>query len=240
VSDQSNCLLIDIGNSRIKYALVCAGQEDFVVQHCLHVAELTAVMMTAKRVLVASVGKALIVEELQALCQQHQVKCQLIQTQSQQFGINCAYAQFANLGVDRWLAILAARKITALPVAILDLGTANTCDIVIENQHIGGWIAPGFHLMKQGLLANTQKVFADNRLPSHLVLGTSTPDCVNQGCLAALQGFVMMAEFHLKKHAETYQILITGGDQYLLTELKQPNLYYFPNLVLLGLSRFLN
>ncbi|WP_340678206.1 type III pantothenate kinase [Paraglaciecola sp.] len=239
MSDLPESLLIDIGNSRIKYALVYAGRADFIVQYCMQIAELEPAIIRAQKVLVASVGKGLLVEELQTLCQQHQIECHSMQTQAQQFGISCAYEQFANLGVDRWLAILAARTITSEPVAIVDLGTANTCDIIINNQHIGGWIAPGFSVMKHSLLANTQKVFADNSLPANVVLGTSTPECVNHGCLAAVQGLVMMAELQLKKHAETYQILITGGDQHLITELKQSYFHFFPNLVLLGLSRFL-
>ncbi|KXI27540.1 type III pantothenate kinase [Paraglaciecola hydrolytica] len=239
MSDQAKYLLIDIGNSRIKYALVSEGQEDLAVLHCVHTTELTQIIKQVAKVLVASVGKTLLVEELQSLCQQHKVECQLIHTQAQQFGIHCAYEQFTTMGVDRWLAILAARKITLLPVAIVDLGTANTCDIVIENQHIGGWIAPGFNLMKQGLLANTQKVFADNNVSHHLSLGVSTPECVNLGCLAAVQGLVLMAESTLAKYATSYEILITGGDQNLITDLKQPYLHYFPNLVLLGLMRFI-
>ena len=239
MSDQIDNLLIDIGNSRIKYALACVGQNDFEVLHCELIAELATVIQSVKKVLVASVGKILLVEELQSLCQQHQVECQVIHTQAEIFNIKCAYAQYSNMGVDRWLALLAARKLTDLPVAVLDLGTANTCDIIIDNQHIGGWIAPGFQMMKQALTNNTQKVFSDNNVPFGLTLGTSTPECVNFGCLAALQGFVTMAETQLASRTENYQIMITGGDQSLFAQIKQPNLHYFPNLVLLGLSRFL-
>lgn len=239
MSDQLDYLLVDIGNSRIKYELVCARSQNLSVLHCELIAELEPIIMGIKKVLVASVGKTLLVDELKSLCLKHRVECQSITTQAQQFGVNCAYQQYANLGVDRWLAILAARQITSLPVAILDFGTANTCDIIIDNQHVGGWIAPGFNMMKQGLLANTQQVFADSNQPVNLALGTSTPECVNLGCLAALQGFVMMAESYLVNRVEKYQILITGGDQHLLAELKQVNLHYFPNLVLMGLRRFI-
>ena len=73
--DQPHNLLIDIGNSRIKYALACAGQNDFDIKHCEEIAELATVIQGVEKVLVASVGKALIIEELQTLCQQHQVEC---------------------------------------------------------------------------------------------------------------------------------------------------------------------
>ena len=239
MSDQADYLLVDIGNSRIKYALVKAGRAEFQVHSCSHVSDLSSIIQQAAKVLVASVGKTTLTDELQLICRQYQVSCQLIQTQAHQFGIGCAYENFATLGVDRWLAILAARLLTDKAVAVIDLGTANTCDIIIGDQHLGGWIAPGFTMMKQALISNTQKVFADQQTAQQLSLGRSTPDCVNMGCLAALQGFVAMAEQYLAKHTKDYQILVTGGDQALVSAINHPHLVYFPNLVLVGLSRFL-
>lgn len=239
MSDQPDYLLVDIGNSRIKYALVKAGQTEFQVHSCVHVGDLSSVIQQAQKVLVASVGKIALTDELQSICAQYQRSCQLLNTQAQQFGIRCAYENFATLGVDRWLAILAARLLTDKAVAVIDLGTANTCDIIIGDQHLGGWIAPGFTMMKQALISNTQKVFADQQMAQQLSLGRSTPNCVNMGCLAALQGFVAMADQYLANHSKDYQILVTGGDQGLVSAINHPDLNYFPNLVLVGLSRFL-
>ena len=239
MSDQPDYLLVDIGNSRIKYALVKAGQAEFQVHSCAHVGDLSSVIQQAQKVLVASVGKIALTDELQSICAQYQRSCQLLNTQAQQFGIRCAYENFATLGVDRWLAMLAARLLTDKAVAVIDLGTANTCDIIIGDQHLGGWIAPGFTMMKQALISNTQKVFADQQMAQQLNVGRSTPDCVNMGCLAALQGFVAMADQYLANHTKDYQILVTGGDQGLVSAINHPHLIYFPNLVLVGLSRFL-
>lgn len=239
MSDQSKYLLIDIGNSRIKFVRVNSANDDLNVEHCMSIEEIENVIALSHKVLVACVGKPDLVEKLNELCIKHQVSCQVMQTQPQEFGIECAYEHYQNLGVDRWLAIIAARTMTELPVAILDLGTANTCDIVIGNRHVGGWIAPGFSLMKQSLLSNTQKVFTDLSMPQEINMGQSTPECVNYGCLAALQGFVLTAENYLASSEENYEILVTGGDQNLLFSLKNSNLHYFSNLVLRGLQRFL-
>jgi type III pantothenate kinase len=239
VLDQPKYLLIDIGNSRIKFARVDSADEELHIDYCVSVDALEDIIRQSNKVLVASVGKVALVESINGICLKYQVACDLVHTQQQQFGISCAYQKFENLGVDRWLAILAARTITELPVAVLDLGTANTCDIIIGKAHVGGWIAPGFSVMKQSLLANTQKVFADLSRPQQLTVGQSTPDCVNQGCLAALQGFVSMAENYLQDHSQNYEIFVTGGDQELLFSQKNMHLRFFPNLVLLGLQRFL-
>ncbi|MDP5132379.1 MAG: type III pantothenate kinase [Paraglaciecola sp.] len=237
--DQLSYLLIDIGNSRIKFACVQSFNDELSVKHCTEVSELETIIEQSKKVLVASVGKIVLVEEIRQICTKHNVECFVAAIQSQQFGITCAYKQFENLGIDRWLAVLAARSITSDAVAVLDLGTANTCDIVVGNQHIGGWIAPGFSLMKQSLLTNTQKVFADASLPESLEVGTTTPSCVNNGCLSAIHGFVAMAEKYLSNSCSEYKIFVTGGDQSLLFSIKNSHLRFFPNLVLLGLQRFI-
>lgn len=236
----SRHLLIDIGNSRIKYALVEHEQDEIKLQYCESVAELAAPLKLACKVLGASVGKKAMTDELVDMCHRAKVECEIITTQAQQFDLICAYENYSSLGVDRWLAMLGARKLTDAAIAVIDLGTANTCDVVIGKQHLGGWIAPGFNLMKQSLIANTQKVFADNDVQVDLLLGLSTPQCVNMGCLAAVQGFVSMAVKILENKAENYQIIVTGGDLALIKQLKHPNLVYFPNLVLLGLSRFIS
>lgn len=239
MSDPLNCLLIDIGNSRIKYTVTSKSSPNFSLQYCIHVQELEVIIKDVDAVWLASVGKNEQVQQIKDVCVEYQRTCHVVQTQAEQFGIRCAYPQYKNLGIDRWLAVLAAREITPLPVAVIDLGTANTCDIIVDDHHVGGWITPGFSLMKKALLANTQKVFADNDVPTHLDLGSSTPDAVTYGCLAAVRGFVEMAENNLKSYASDYKILVTGGDQNLLSSMKNPNFSYFPNLVLAGLRRFL-
>ena len=57
--------------------------------------------------------------------------------------------------------------------------------------------------------------------------------------VAAVQGFVSMSENYLQEHSQNYQIFVTGGDQDLLFSQKNTHLRFFPNLVLLGLQRFL-
>ena len=133
------------------------------VKYCRQPEDLIAYISTVNQVLVSSVGHFSLVEELERLCERFNTPCKVINTEAETLGIQCGYAKFNTLGVDRWLAILAAREITQLPVAVIDLGTANTCDIVINDQHLGGWISPGFSVMRESLLSTTQNVFADTK-----------------------------------------------------------------------------
>jgi type III pantothenate kinase len=239
VSDLFKALLIDIGNTQIKYALVSDPSHLTDIRYCKKTEELTPFISLVEQVLVSSVGHVSRVAELKRWCEHHGKPCKIVHTEADTLGICCAYEKFQTLGVDRWLAILAAREITQLPVAIIDLGTANTCDIVVKHQHLGGWIAPGFSLMRESLLSNTQKVFADTTMPDILDLGNTTENCVSYGCLASQTGFVMLAEQYLQNKYEEYFVLITGGGQKSLSLAHNKKILFFPNLVLRGLFRLI-
>lgn len=228
-----------MGNSRIKFALVNDANSVFAVEVCNQVNDLASYVNRALCVLVSNVGDTSNVSELETLSAAQNIPFRAIQTQKQTFGINCAYEQFENLGVDRWLALLGARIQTDLPIAVLDLGTANTCDLVVDNQHLGGWIAPGYSLMKESLLNNTQQVFGDDNNPTDLTIGENTQDCVSYGCLASQMGFVAMAEQYLSSRYQDYRIFITGGAQKTLTLNKNNKIIFHSNLVLQGLTRFI-
>lgn len=239
MSDLSKALLIDIGNSLIKFALVNTKGDLDEIRRCNHPEDLRPFLQYAEQVIIASVGHASLVKDIARLCEQSNKACRLVHTEAETLGIHCAYEKFETLGVDRWLAILAAREITALPVAVIDLGTANTCDIVVNNTHLGGWIGPGFSVMRTSLLKSTQRVFADEKIPVNLALGSATEDCVNLGCLASQSGFVMMAEEYLSSRYEDYLIIITGGGQNTLSLKKNNKIFFSPNLVLRGLGRLI-
>ena len=40
---------------------------------------------------------------------------------------------------------------------VMDVGTAITVDFVVDGQHLGGWIVPGFQVMRNALVASTKK-----------------------------------------------------------------------------------
>jgi type III pantothenate kinase len=239
VSDPFKALLVDIGNTQIKYARVNDVSDLSDVKRCQHPEGLASHISSVNRVVVSSVGHLTLVAELERLCERFNKPCKIIHTEANTLGVQCAYEKFQTLGVDRWLAILAAREITELPVAVIDLGTANTCDILVNNKHIGGWIAPGFSIMRESLLNNTQQVFADTNMPKTLDMGNITEDCVSYGCLASQTGFVIMAEQYLSTKYADYCVLVTGGGQNLLSLQNNKKILFFSNLVLRGLFRLI-
>ena len=151
------------------------------------------------------------------------------------------YNNVTNMGVDRWLAMIAAVGLfpQKSDFVVVDAGTAITCDVIFRHQHQGGWIAPGLKTLKTSLLSNTEQVFTNDKAQTQhaepIILGTDTPDCVEQGCLAQLNGMVNLACETLKDQTDDFIVLITGGDQIKLSFPRKNNIHYFANLVLIGL-----
>ena len=151
------------------------------------------------------------------------------------------YKNVSNMGVDRWLAMIAAVGLfpQQSDFVVVDAGTAITCDVIFRHQHQGGWIAPGLKTLKTSLLSNTEQVFTNKQAQQQhaepIILGTDTPDCVEQGCLAQLNGMVNLACEALNDQTDDFIVLITGGDQIKLSFPRKNNTHYFVNLVLIGL-----
>jgi type III pantothenate kinase len=235
----TNHLLLDIGNSRTKYAVFDGMNVDFSVDAVIDNHHLKTLVELSDKVLLSSVGHQDQVNDIRLLCDNAGKTLFEAKTEADSFGIQCAYSIPQNLGVDRWLAILAARQLTLLPVAVIDLGTAATCDIVIDKQHLGGWISPGFELMRSALLENTQKVFGDKAVPDSLLFGDATAECVNMGCLASLQGLVLSAQQRLQSQSDDHLIIVTGGNRQLIQKMSLKKTIFADNLVLKGLSLFI-
>ncbi|QHJ12058.1 Type III pantothenate kinase [Paraglaciecola mesophila] len=244
MSEQTKALLLDVGNSYIKHAQVSISEQVFEqpldIARCKDMSILAEQIKTSQRVIAAAVGQGQQVALLQTLCNEFDVPLTHVKTQASAFGMCCAYRNFSTLGVDRWLAILAGRRLSPKKTyCVIDLGTANTCDLVSDNQHLGGWIAPGFSLMRDSLIKNTELVFANDVFPTDLTLGVQTVDCVNMGCAAAVNGFIFAAEQKIAQQDEEYCVIITGGGQDMIKKNAPKHYYFYENLVLFGLLEYL-
>lgn len=236
MSEQTSYLLVDIGNTNIKYAQYSIEKGIGPVRIANSSNELAGMLGHNRQVMLSCVARDQQVAIWETLCREHNTPLFVAKTQAKTLGMQCAYDNYHTLGVDRWLAILAGRHLSQKAFVTISIGTAMTCDLVIEQQHIGGWILPGFSLMREGLISNTAKVFSDEAIPNELAFGKSTPDCVNLGCLAAVQGAVKMATEMLKSYSADFDIFITGGGQSLVKQIATPQYRFEDNLVITGLS----
>ena len=151
------------------------------------------------------------------------------------------YADPETLGVDRWLAVLAAYHRWRKAVLVIDLGTATTLDYVDESgQHLGGYIVPGTHLMQSALLKDTAAI--DFGAPSQTLAGLvepgrSTAEAVTWGTLLAV---THLLEGEIDRFGRQYPggcvgVLCGGASREIVRHLKS-NIIVVPELVLDGLS----
>jgi type III pantothenate kinase len=131
-----------------------------------------------------------------------------VNSQTQTFGITNAYAQPEKLGVDRWLALVAARHVYSLPVCIVDCGTAITVDLLdADGAHRGGFISAGLMLMKKALAGGTAALpFSETVYP--LTPADFTEAAIHNGTLLAAVGLV---EQVIARH-DGLSVILTGGD----------------------------
>lgn len=149
-------------------------------------------------------------------------------------GLRNAYAEPQRLGIDRWLAMVALWAERPGPFAMLSAGTALTFDRVdARGQHLGGLIAPGFGQMLQTLRQVTA-VQGDEALPDYgPQLGRSSVEAIRQGAWFAAQGVIAQA-LSAPGAVPDERLVVTGGDAELLK--LGPEWQRRPGLVLEGLS----
>ena len=156
-------------------------------------------------------------------------------------GVRNGYEDYERLGLDRWLAVVAAHQLSRKAALVIDLGTAVTSDFVMANgQHMGGFICPGVSLMRTQLRTHTRRARYDSKVVStaktSLSPGVSTAEAVEGGCLLMLRGFV---EGQLKMAGEVlgddFDVFLTGGDAMLVMDVL-PQARVVPDLVFIGLA----
>lgn len=157
-------------------------------------------------------------------------------------GLVCAYEDPARFGVDRWLALLAARqRRPGATVLVVSAGTALTLDLLHDDGdqawHRGGLIAPGLQAMQQGLFAAAPGLLRHRGGRAGSSLADNSADAIASGCLQAALGLVQAVR---RRHGGTaVPVLLAGGDAgHLAAHLAAP-VQQTPALVLEGLAWWL-
>ena len=152
-------------------------------------------------------------------------------------GVTNGYRNPAQLGTDRWAALIGARALSPeAPVLVVVCGTATTIDLLSPEGHfLGGNILPGMGLMLRSLHTNTAALpDADGDYVNH---PTQTVDAITSGCQHAQAGTI---ERLFRRHRAEYgdlQCLISGGAGKTVAPRLAIPYRYHDNLVLEGLHR---
>ena len=156
-------------------------------------------------------------------------------------GVKNGYEDFERLGLDRWLALLGGFELAKGACLILDFGTAVTSDFVAaDGTHLGGFICPGFPLMRNQLRTHTGRIRYDNVLAEQALHsctpGRSTAEAVERGCLLMLRGFVMtQLQLAHEYWGDDFVVFLTGGDACFVADVV-PDAKLVQDLVFVGLA----
>ena len=135
--------LFDLGNTRLKFAELrdhAAPGETHALAHDDGERWLDGLPRGATACIASVAAGERRVALLDALCTRF-TRLHLVRTQPRCAGLRIAYADPRHLGVDRFLALLAARD--AGDVLLVGVGTALTIDLLdADGLHRGGRIAP--------------------------------------------------------------------------------------------------
>ncbi|PID54787.1 MAG: type III pantothenate kinase [Gammaproteobacteria bacterium] len=236
------CLQLDVGNSSAKWRLIDLRAPDTVLARgkltddSASEQALLSCSESLSDIWIASVANADNERALvAALRKRWQVSPWFARTSAQTGTLKNSYAQPHRMGVDRWLAMLAAQQRMAGRFCVVDAGSALTIDLVAATgEHEGGFIIPGVALMEGALLRDTQKVRYTRAVDYALTPGTSTAEAVRHGVALAQCGAVALI---LQREGLNFdQLVLCGGAGRVLGELLGGG-KYVEDLVFEGLSQ---
>ena len=214
-------LLVDSGNSRIKWV------EAEVKSKVAHCGDVTSSDMDA--------GETRLLEQWRCLkppmavwlsnsagtARQQQLeqwvmllwgqKPHCVSTMDRYQGLVNGYDQPQQLGVDRWLGLLALYLRGLQPFILIDCGTATTLDRVDQNGvHQGGVILPAIDSNFETLMARAPHLQVElNKKPSTL-LGHTTAEGL-RGCEKGVVNYLEQLIKQLQDQYGVCQIILTGG-----------------------------
>ena len=240
----SELLLIDIGNTRVKAALQAGDQMMLLPPAATRSDEAFSawaphVERAPARVVVSNVAGAEVAMHLVRFARERwQVDPEFALPTRSRAGMTTRYREPERLGVDRWLAALAAWREMRGPVCVIDVGTALTVDVVLaDGTHLGGLIAPGPELLRTSLTRGTAQLESDG---ISLVEGfaDNTLDAISLGCTDALGGLFLRVADRLARFAPgvDFEWYLTGGAAPLVEALMPAPARFVPDLVLRGLA----
>jgi type III pantothenate kinase len=241
-------LLVDLGNSRVKWTTLHDGR--LGEQRAASYAGWTVAdwrrslfdVQGIERVVAARVGggpDAAALDEAARLATGRSVD--FVATTAAAGGVRNAYPDARLLGVDRWLAVIAAYQRVRAACCVADVGTAATLDGVSgDGQHLGGFIVPGPDLMMRSLWGGTADLASHTATSGEAagaLFADNTRDAIERGCRLAVAAMIDRGVADMARRlGERPKLLLTGGAAPAIASLLETPAEPVPDLVLRGLA----
>lgn len=217
----SQTLVIDLGNSRMKWGL--HGPHGWMSLGATPNNEIGTLALRdwqnlprPVRVLGVNVAGEAARVRVEAQIARWRLTPQWLTATSAACGVINGYKTPGQLGPDRWASLVAARQraigieLFPPPAVVVNAGTAVTIDALDgEGRFLGGLILPGLRLMLRALAENTAAL----RMPpgAFAPFPDNTPDAVYSGAVQAVAGAIEQMRARLNDHQRVPMCFLAGG-----------------------------
>ena len=247
-------LLMDVGNSRIKWGVLSNGE----IKRTGHISqarirETGLQVLTSKiprrvdDVFVSNVAGTTFATRLSGVVGMHcDCDVRFARTERRGWGVTNGYTQPRRMGVDRWVAMIGAWAEVGAACLVVDAGTAVTVDALNDQGlHLGGQIIPGVATMAASLSSATSDIPQVRPAPGRGradlgMFARNTAAAVREGAQNAVSGAVDRAIQTLQSNACQPAVVLTGGDASRILNALCESPLHRPHLVLQGLAHMLD
>lgn len=248
-----SALLLDAGNTRLKWAVIDDAELDhnllsapladspvWLAQGAVGYDELTTAETAwsrwgrISRCYGVRVSNHDALSRLQQVFSAQSLEVTWLRATARAGQVNNGYQPPESLGADRWAALVAARRRCKHSALVVSAGTALTIDALDGDGHfLGGMIMPGLHSMRHALAQDTALV--GMQYGNLTAFPTNTADAVETGVVSACLGAIHAMQSRLQNHVGSApHIFLTGGDAACLQSFLTGEITMAPGLVLEG------
>lgn len=242
-------LLVDIGNTRVKWA-VLRDRAPVAPQALVHDGDEEAIAALVRRaprdvdtvVAVSVAGPRFERMLTRAVQARFGIRPQIIESARRTAGVRNGYSQVWRLGADRWVGVIGAFHLArGRDALVASVGTALTVDLVTGGgRHCGGAIIPGPATMVDSLLSGTHGIrrrAAGLRASTRRLFAADTASALAAGARFAAAAFIDRAMYEATRALGSPPLLLlSGGGATELRPLLRSQSRVVPDLVLRGLA----
>ena len=234
-------LWLDIGNTRLKYWIT---EQDRIIEHAaeMHLQSPADLLLGLIQHFMGSglhqVGISSVLDKqnndrILKILKRLNIPVIFAKVHAEYAGLICGYDDPAQLGIDRWLQVLAVATSNTQNYCVISCGTALTIDLAQGQKHLGV-LSCQTYLQRDALIQNTKGIKIPDAAFEELSPGRNTIDAVHHGILLRLLSTIekVLSDFPA-------QLILTGGDAPLFAQhLQSFQPVIEPDLLLKGLQHF--
>ncbi len=235
-------LVVDIGNSRIKYAVfdrkkLLVDQQSRQEQFTTVIKGLFEVYPKINNAIIASVKNLpeQTFKVLSLFCKVH------VLSHTSKIPYKNSYASPQTLGIDRIaLATAAFYTYPATNVLVIDMGTCITYDMVNDyGEYLGGAISPGVDMRYKAMHNQTDGLPQLKLAPILDTIGNTTESCMHSG---VINGISLELEGAIAQYQQRFKhltVILTGGNAQFFAKRLKNSIFANSKFLLEGLNYLL-